>query len=641
MNKYLLISVLCVFLYSPSLAQMKLKVPFKIVFNSKYEIAGKKLAVKDLGFPEKWDRYNFLVLELRPSSPQRFQIGFNTNWGYDELRIMPYAVGAWARLAIPLRLYREKPRPSHDLASLNNIPGNMGWFNLGDAERGPLNGVDSISFRMYAPIGNPTIEIRAISLTEEDPGDEYFGTKPLIDKLGQWNLGDYQNKAHSLTELKMTWAKEEKTIKPGNFNYSKYGGYLNTQVKATGYFRTQKIDGKWWFVDPEGHLFLSVGADCISAGSGSQTKMVNYRKGVYEELPPKEIGSHSDNSSYGIWNQLRRYGDKWPEKSKEMVIKRMDAWGVNTIANWSDMNIIKMNQKPFMLQLRNLETNKGVMGLPNVYAPGFAENVEKSVKDQVESFKENPWLIGWFTGNEPAWIGQEIRLSNLVQELGDEYFKKAINDFLVQGDTPKRRDQFAYHTLRIFLETVDKALEKYDPKHLHIGSRFGGDKAPADEILDICKDVYDVYSFNSYSLTPKKEYMDYITNRIDLPMIIGEFHFGTTDRGMAQSLWQVDDQKERGVAYRYYAENGYSHPALVGTAYFQWGDQPNTGRPSDGENYNCGIVDVTDQPYTDQVEAMIETAKRLYKIHAGELKPVTKTPKRARGYGAIPDGLNW
>jgi len=108
---------------------------------------------------------------------------------------------------------------------------------------------------------------------------------------------------------------------------------------------------------------------------------------------------------------------------------------------------------------------------------------------------------------------------------------------------------------------------------------------------------------------------------------------------MAQSLWQVNSQEERGVAYRYYTERAYAHPGLIGTAYFQWSDQDLTGR-RDGENYNCGLVDVTDRPYQHQVEAMMETAKRLNEIHTGKIKPVDQAPVKARGHGTIPDLWN-
>ena len=167
--------------------------------------------------------------------------------------------------------------------------------------------------------------------------------------------------------------------------------------------------------------------------------------------------------------------------------------------------------------------------------------------------------------------------------------------------------------------------------------RFGSIANMSEELLSICRESFDVLSFNCYHLVPGKEMMDRALAITGLPMIIGEYHFGTVDRGLAQSLWQVDSQEERGVAYRYYTENGYAHPGLIGTAYFQWSDQDLTGRRNDGENYNCGLVDVTDRPYAHQVNAMVETAKRLYDVHAGTAEPFSRKPLRARGHGQIPD----
>ena len=108
-----------------------------------------------------------------------------------------------------------------------------------------------------------------------------------------------------------------------------------------------------------------------------------------------------------------------------------------------------------------------------------------------------------------------------------------------------------------------------------------------------------------------------------LPIIIGEFHFGTPARGLAPGLAQVKNQEERGVAYRYYVENAAAHPALIGTHWFQWIDQPSTGR-FDGENYNIGLLDVTDRPYPAMVNASRETFNRLSDVHSGKVAPVTR-----------------
>jgi len=614
----------------------------KVQFDSNKEVSGQKFAIKDIspGLPTNWDKYNFVVLEFKSTTPQRFQVGFTTETGYNELRVMSYTANGWSKLAIPLKFFRELPGAALDLAATYNQARYTGWINLG-GKRGPLRGVDTIGIRMNAPINNPIIELRSIALSVEDPGDQYLGKIPVVDEFGQWNLGDFEGKIKSETQLKKEWAAEEnEEVSTKPYNYSKFGGYLNSKVKATGFFRTEKIDGKWWFVDPEGYLFLSVGVDCVNPGGGGNAINIDKRRNLYKELPPAGIGSNPErpnSASFGTWNLFRRYGNEYPAKSKSMIIKRMDKWGLNTIANWSSPEVTKLNQKAFMLQLHGIGIEDGIMGLPDVYAPDFSSKIDAACKAFVGPYKENPWLIGYFTGNEPSWLEQEERLCGIILDGTDKPIKSELKKYLAAGDTPERRMQFIYNTFRIFLKTVDAAVKRVDPNHLNLGMRFG--HVPGKEILDICKDVFDVFSFNCYDLYPRKEFMDQILAGTGLPMIIGEYHFGTVDRGMAQSLWQVNSQEERGVAYRYYTERAYAHPGLIGTAWFQWSDQDLTGR-RDGENYNCGLVDVTDRPYQHQVEAMMETAKRLNDIHNGKIKPIDQAPVKARGHGAIPDLWN-
>ncbi|GHT33740.1 hypothetical protein AGMMS49574_20020 [Bacteroidia bacterium] len=623
---------------------------FKIKFDSSKEMSGQKFAIQDIspGLPANWDEYNYVVLEFKSTTSQRFQVGFTTETGYNELRVMSYVANGWNKLAIPLKLYRELPDANIDLAATFNQPRITGWINLG-GQRGPLHGVDSIGIRMRVPIGSPEIEIRSIALSVEDPGDIYLGDIPAVDEFGQWNLGDWEGKIKSLEQLQSEWAAEDsEEASTADYNYSEFGGYLQKQVKATGFFKIEKVDGRWWFVDPEGYLFLSVGVDCVSPGGGGNAKLVDKRRNMYKELPPDDlmakisrpVGRSSSTASFGLWNQYRRHGEDYKEKANELIIKRMDKWGLNSICNWSSSDVYGLNKKAFMLQLRDLSMERGLMGLSDVYAPDFASKIDKSIKDYVVQYKDNPWVIGYFVGNEPAWLDQEARLCSLILDGADRPLKTELQKFLASGDTPDKRKEFIFQTFSQFLQTVKTTLKKYDPNHLNLGIRFGNIGELDEALLTICKQSFDVLSFNCYALYPNKEMMDRALQITDMPMIIGEYHFGTVDRGMAQSLWQVNSEKERGVAYRYYTEKAYSHPGLIGTAYFQWCDQDLTGRSNDGENYNCGLVDVTDRPYRYQVEAMMETAKRLFAIHNGDQAPVTQAPDRARGHEAVPNLWN-
>lgn len=617
----------------------------KVKFDSTKEVSGQKFAIKDItpGLHENWDDYNFVVLEFRSTTAQRFQLGFTTDSGYNELRVMSYVPNGWNKLAIPLKFYKQLPDANSDLAATFNQPRYLGWINLG-GKRGPLHGVDSIGFRMRAPIENPEIEIRSIALAVEDPGDEYLETVPSVDEFGQWNLGEYEGKIHSLQQLQDEWkAEENEQADASAYKYSTYGGYLEKKVKGTGFFRTENIDGRWWFVDPEGYLFLSVGVDGVTPGRSGNAKDTDKRRNMFKELPPQEFStnpSQKNDFHFGLWNLYRRFGESYKEKSAEMIIKRMEKWGINTIGNWSGADVIALNKKAFMTSMRTAGVERGLMGIADVYAPDFLSKLDEAMKSSLSKNIDNPWLIGYFVGNEPAWLGEEVRLCDIILNGEDRPIKAELKKYLANGDTEEKRKEFIYSTFRLFLKHVKEAQMKYDPNHLNLGIRFGSVRDIDERVLQICKETFDVLSFNCYDMLPRKEMLDRAESITGLPMIIGEYHFGTVDRGYAQSLWQVDSQVERGVAYRYYTEQGYSHPGLIGTAYFQWCDQDLTGRRNDGENYNCGLVDVTDRPYKHQVEAMSETSKRLFEVHSGTAEPFSQQPVRTRGHEQIPDLWN-
>ena len=635
--------VICLFIISITACKRDY---YEVRFESKHEVSGRKFALNDISpeLPANWDDYNYVVIEFMITTPQRFHIGFTTETGYNELRVMSYTPGEWNKLAIPLHFYREEPGAWHDLAGMYNQPRHTGWVNLG-GRRMPLRGVDSIGIRMHVPIDDPVFRIRSVSLEVDDPGDQYLGAKPVMDEFGQWNLGDWEGKIHSLEQLRQEWAEEDGLpLNTEDYRYSKYGGYLDARIdEGTGFFRVEKIDDRWWFVDPEGYLFLSHAVNCVSPGQGGQAVRISHRPELFKVMPPEGHGfdpERPDNASFGTWNLIRRYGDNYMDKAIDNIFVRMERWGLNTIANWSSQQVMLRNQKPFFTQLRGVRMDGNLMGLADVYAPDFEQAIDEAVRRSTERFAGNPWLIGYFTGNEPAWQGIELRVAEIILNESDERpIKQELVRYLAQEDTPERRVQFIHNSFRIFIQTVDKYLKIHSPGHLNLGIRFGSGNCQGG-VVEMCKGVFDVFSFNSYSLYPSHEHMDCMVEILDMPLLIGEFHFGTVDRGMAQSLWQVDNQYDRGTAYRYYTENAFSHPALIGTSYFQWHDQDLTGRGYDGENYNCGLVDVTDRPYPYLVEAISETSKRLYQVHKGTLKPFDQMVERARGHHEIPDLWN-
>jgi hypothetical protein len=560
---------------------------------------------------------------------------YNTD-GARRILVQPFGQNVWLRVAIPLRFFQAPDRSGQSMASVYNRPANSFWMSIW-GPFGPINAVEALGIRMEYPLNKPTLEIRAVRLTKEDPGSEILEQKPVIDEFGQWIHADWPRKIKNLEQLKSEWDSEEKELAPGAFNYCQYGGYLGTNAKASGFFRVEQVNGKWWLVDPDGHLFLSTVVPNMGAG-GTETK-TDGREQYYAALPPPELvppapagaaesPSVAGRGAFRIWNLFRRYGPDWRAKAAKMELRRAEAWGLTTVAvtRPADMPPPLALKKPYLARFNALSSGGSslisYLGMPDIYSAAFARIIDESAAAQCAPRKNDPNLIGYFIGNEPPWPGRESELVDMFLAGPQSDTQRRIQAFLAQGDTRERRREFIVAMFGKYLAMVGAVLKKHDPHHMNLGIRFGGE--PPDYLIKTAR-AFDVYSTNVYAYEPvaqmKKAYE--IAGR---PIIIGEFHFGVPADGLGAGLVQVRDQSERGVGYRYYVEQAAAHPAFVGAGWYVGVDESATGR-NDGENYNIGFLDVTDRPYKELVGAAIETHKRLYDVHAGGLPPFDQRPR--------------
>jgi hypothetical protein len=575
--------------------------------------------------PPDWTGQQFLVLEFKASSSQRFDLGLETPKGRVSRRIGPFA-GVWVRAAIPLRFFRQPAGDGIDMAATYNQPRSSYWINIHSGSYNPLTNVSGISVVMDYPVGAPTLEIRAVTLAPTDPGDAVLEGKPLIDEFGQYTHAEWIGKAHSLEELKKAWAGEEATLKAATSDRCPYGGFLKTRAKATGFFRVEQVDGRWWFVCPDGHLFYSTGLNGVGTGAGTR---VQGREELFAVLPPASLasagrGGRSFGGSFYTWNLQRRFGDDWRTNWADFTTRRLAAWGFNTMHNWGAPNRSQAEPRvPYALMMRGWQTGRSVMGLPDVYAEDFTRRVDEAAASQLEPLRDDPFMLGFFIGNEPPWPGRESQLCDAILAGQESEMQKRLKTYLAEGDTSSRRKEFVLASFQRYLDTINAAVRKHDTNHLNLGIRFGGN--PHDDVVKAARG-FDVFSINIYRYAPERAVLDHIYGLVPRPILIGEFHIGAPERGLAPGLVLAMNQVERANAYRYYVEQCAAHPALVGTHWFQWLDQPATGR-NDGENYNIGFVDVTDQPYADLVAAAKLTHDRLFEVHSGRVPPFSQKPR--------------
>ena len=88
-------------------------------------------------------------------------------------------------------------------------------------------------------------------------------------------------------------------------------------------------------------------------------------------------------------------------------------------------------------------------------------------------------------------------------------------------------------------------------------------------------------------------------------------------RSLLNRFLPTNDQHERAAIYTDYVKSVLKNPALVGCHWFQYVDEPLTGRAYDGENYNIGFLTVTDTPYPELVAAARAIHRQAYQQRSG------------------------
>jgi hypothetical protein len=490
---------------------------------------------------------------------------------------------------------------------------------------------------------------------------------PFIDEFGQYLHKDWPGKTHSVAAMLLQSRQEQEDLKahtrPQSWN--KYGGWTEgPRFKATGYFRVQKHKGKWWLVDPTGRLFWSHGIDCVHDGDPTP---ISDRQPYFRDLPEPNSplarfygrgtwaphGYYSTHTPYktydfGRANLFRRYGEEFETAFADVTHRRLESWGVNTIANWSSEQVYLLRLTPYVatihFEARTLEGSEGYWGkFYDVFDPSFQENLRKRLESERSKTAGDPWCIGYFVHNELAW-GDDTSLAaaalaspadqpakcvflsdletkyetieNLNKAWGTRYASwQAVSESRQAPDPAHAREdlqEFYTKTAETYFSTIRREIKRIAPDQLYLGCRFAwvNDRA-ARAAAKFC----DVVSYNRYEYGVESLKLP---DEIDMPLIIGEFHFGALDRGLFHTgLRGTESQQDRADRYSRYVRSALRNPGIVGTHWFQYKDQPTTGR-GDGENYQIGFVDICDTPYPEIVQAARDVAASMYQYRFEE-----------------------
>ena len=561
---------------------------------------------------------------------------------------------------------------SKKLFAMNNHPGgfvHVPGFNT--------DSIFKISFLIVCPSKPTTVQISnirgegdVILPTKEELEKDFF---PLVDAFGQYRHVNWPGKTQNLEELKQSVISERENIKkhPRPSEWNKYGGWLKGhELKATGHFRTQKINGKWWLIDPDGYLFWSHGMGGVSIGGTSVT--ITDREFYFTDLPDsakyKEYYGTRNWAPFGYyknkitrsfdqtgWNMQRKYGDDWRKKIADLAHERLANWGQNSMGAWSSPDIYLESKTPYtpiiMIRSRKIEGSKGHWTkYSDPYDSSFLENLTARIKD-IEKSTTDPYCIGYFVDNETTWgtptsvanwtiaspADQPAKIKmldflkkryNNIEELNEKWGTRFPSwDNFMNGTKPldiqnKDTKDFTLIAVNEYFKKVSSTLKKMAPNKLYLGPRFDFHFYPSEEnlnpwdfrnnwVVNVAVPYCDVISFNRY----RHSAADLRPGDFDKPVIVGEWHHVSPEKGSYYTSAEnyTESLEIRAEKYEYFIKSCLSNCYIIGTHYFQMFDQPTVGR-ADGENFSCGFIDICDRPHTQMVDISRKIGNELYTL---------------------------
>lgn len=479
---------------------------------------------------------------------------------------------------------------------------------------------------------------------------------PYIDAYGQTTYGTWPGKVAADSDLEGALAEEQNWLASNGpmGGLDLYGGstLAGWTDQATGYYHTASHNNRWWLISPLGNPLFYIGLDGIG---GNAYTPVTGRESMFH-LPPQSgdfaaaytqnVWGDTKNTtyvSYAIANVIRKYGSNWRNLRKAAVSQRISSWGFAGSGKWAAASEgVAVNP----VLTHGAVSNVVPGGHPDVWDPAVLKQLTAALASQIGADATNPNVIGWSVGNEKdeiigtqetqailalgagvpakkALVEQALSAiySGNVSALASAWKITAATAADVYAAKPSAPTQDV-ETLRQFYEgsyysALYRTAHAIDPNHLYLGSWTQPRLHPVD--WPIMAANCDVVGFDYYAPALSDPSVQALIQSTNKPVLVGEYSFPSDYggmRGFGAGSYQGEialSDAQSGDFYAQWLQAAIANPYVVGVEWFEYLDEPVTGRGNNngdsnissalvlGENVAFGMVDGTDRPKYDLV----------------------------------------
>lgn len=411
----------------------------------------------------------------------------------------------------------------------------------------------------------------------------------------------------------------------------KYGGTTTIKGEATGFFRYEKIDGRYWYITPEGNGFFPIALSHLYSGESDLAA-----KNVYDgDADAWLIDSFDKARAMGFNCALGSATS--PERNLNGFVDVEKAEALFRENNFPYAVGVILLKHPW--EFVDGET------LPDIFDPSYEALIEERAKEVCPKYKDDPLVMGYYYGfgafNKAAqWVNHHLSLpANAPGRVAvvDVLIKQYDNDVAAFNETygmelkqisdlketklltyapnyerrnyPSVRPSLDPDILADFEAIIQRmcinlykightAIRRYDDNHLILGSFIKEWALDADSWAAAAPYV-DVMAPQHVN---REIDVNAIAKAIDRPIIFSDEYFGFHYPKVAMGHAAVESHDSRGEIYHANLMRHFKDPQCIGVTYCAClFDQGGNTLAKGNQN---GFYSLTGEPRTKLIEAV-------------------------------------
>ena len=431
-----------------------------------------------------------------------------------------------------------------------------------------------------------------------------------------------------------------------NTTLDKYGGIISdVKYESTGYFYTQKIDDRWWTIDP-------LGNPCYITG-------INHTVYAYSN---SEYQTAAMNRLFGSAVKWAISTTRWLQKDLGFNVALALGTGANLLLDVEHGPSTTISTGGAGSYASSIGLNSSDGGQTNflyndtmpVFDPAFVTYIEEKIPQNIAAYANNPKILGFVSDNELpvsdsmlidylsldptieanrySYVCAWTWITETTGKLGEEIDIYHIDELSVELelDLANIFKGFVYDR---YFSVIQPVVKSVAPNHMYLGVRMliGGEWEWMARVNGYWCDVMCINYYRVWEIpTDQLQSLQKWTGN---PIMITEFYAKGADAVGSDGKpfpnthgagWTCVNQTERGYFYQNFTLRLLEAKNCIGWLYFQYIDNdPTDETVENGQKYsNKGIVNsdhdrTVYKAYNDQIASINKNKYALIEYFDG------------------------